>query len=120
MNIWNWLFDSIEQHRERGDDSRLEWYRLYRHSAKLGDADPQAAFAALEEGRRRAHEAGDGWWTLFFEHWKLQNLLYKQRDFSRARDLAARVALEARKPVYQGLPQRVCFAGRSDLVVRGH
>ena len=82
-------------------------------------------FAALEEGRERAHAAGRRWWTLFFEHWKLQNLLNKQRDYNKARDLAARVAIEARKPAYAGLPQRVCL--QEDLIssfvgidARGH
>ena len=125
MNIWSWLYDSIEEHREKGDDSRLELYWLHRHAMKVDDDDPQAAFAALEEGRIRAHALGDGWWTLFFEHWKLQNLLNKQRDYTKALDLAARVALEARKPAYARLPQRVCL--QEDLIssfvgidARGH
>ena len=125
MNIWNWLYDSVEEHREKGDDSRLELYWLHRHAMKVDDDNPQAAFAALEEGRLRAHALGDGWWTLFFEHWKLQNLLHKQRDYNKARDLAARVAIEARKPAYAGLPQRICL--QEDLIssfvsidARGH
>ena len=125
MNIWNWLYDSVEEHREKGDDSRLELYWLHRHAMKVDDDNPEAAFAALEEGRMRAHALGDGWWTLFFEHWKLQNLLNKQRDYNKARDLAARVAVEARKPAYATLPQRVCL--QEDLIssfvgidARGH
>ena len=125
MNIWSWLYDSIDEHREKGDDSRLELYWLHRHAMKVDDDNPQAAFAALEEGRIRAHALGDGWWTLFFEHWKLQNLLNKQRDYNKARDLAARAAIEARKPAYARLPQRVCL--QEDLIcsfvgidARGH
>ena len=125
MNIWQWLYESIERHRAQGDDSRLEFYHLHRHAMKVDDENPEAAFAALEQGRARAHALGDGWWTLFFEHWKLQNLLNKQRDYGRARDLAARVAIEARKPAYAALPQRVCL--QEDLITsfvgidaRGH
>ena len=114
MDIWNWLYDSVNEHRERGDDSRLELFWQYRHAMKLDDKDPEAAFAALEDGRVRAQALGDGWWRLFFEHWKLQNLLHKQRDYAQARDLAARVALEARKPAYAALPQRVCL--QEDLI----
>ncbi len=125
MDIWNWLYESIETHREKGDDSRLELYWTFREAMDFDEQNPQAAFAALEEGRKRAAALGDGWWTLFFEHWKLQNLLSKQRNYGAARDLAARVALEARKPQYAALPQRVCL--QEDLIsafvgidARGH
>ena len=125
MDIWNWLYESVESHLDKGDESRLELYRLFRRGNDLREDDPEAAFSFLEQGRKQAAALKDGWWVLFLEHWKLQNLLHAQRDYGAARDLAMRCAVEARKPQFAALPQRVCL--QEDLIssvvhidARGH
>ena len=113
MNIWDWVYDSVA-----GDDSasraRRELYSAHRRASRLCDDDPRGAIAILEGAIARARQLDEPWWELFLEHWRLQFLLTRARDPRAALPIAARCALEARKPLYATFPQRVCL--HEDLI----
>jgi hypothetical protein len=68
----------------------------------------------LAEGRALAEQLREPWWVLFFDHWRLQALLHFKYDYRDVMDLAVQATLEARKPQYAQLPQRVCL--HEDLI----
>src|SRR5262245_19209774 len=81
--------------------------------------------AVLDEGRARAQQLGEPWWVLFFEHWKLETLIYYKDDYRHVLDLAVKATLELRKPAFEHYPLRFgiyCNLVASYLCVdpRGH
>ena len=113
MNIWDWVFDSVA-----GDDAathaRRELFVERQRASRLCDVDPRGAIQILEAAIGRARQLNEPWWEMFLEHWRLQFLLTRARDPKAALPIAARCALEVRKPLYASFPQRVCL--HEDLI----
>lgn len=114
MSVWDWVGEFAEAARAEDDDDRLRLYDLQQQAFQHGKSDPAAMLASLEEGRALAQRLGEAWWVLLFDHWRLQCYRHYLLDYKPAGDLAVRATLEARKPQYEGLPQRVCL--HDDLV----
>lgn len=113
MDIWNWVYASTFG---AGADARTRrgFLREFERAANLSEGDPRGAVALIEGTIARAKSAGEPWWELFLEHWRLQFLLIKARDPAAALPVAARCTLEVRKPLYDAFPQRVCL--HEDLI----
>jgi hypothetical protein len=109
MSVWDWVHAYEAEAEARGDHERAGLIVVYRNAMDDKETDPDQAAARLLEGRAMAERLGERWWTLFFDHWRLQILLHFKGDYGAAIDLAVRAALEARKPAYAELPQRVCL-----------
>lgn len=114
MSEWTWVYDFRRRARETGDAARIKLYDLYSEANSFKHSDPDHAIALLDEGRALARTLGEPWWDLFFQHWHLQFAIYYKGDYVRARDLAVRAVVEARRPVYTQLPQRICL--HEDLI----
>lgn len=108
-DLWTWVWQSLYE-----DESRREWYGEWRRAMALDESDPTGAVTMLDATIARADRAQDGWWKLFLEHWKLQILLNKARDFGAALDCAARATVEVRQSRFDAFPQRICL--HEDLI----
>jgi hypothetical protein len=114
MSVWNWVLEFANQARDQGDEDRLQLLALLHEAGDARETEPDLALAHCIEGRALAERLGEPWWVLLFEHWRLQVLLHFKSDYSAILDLAVQSALEARKPIYARLPQRVCL--HEDLI----
>src|SRR5437763_4105570 len=114
MSVWDWVSEFADDARAADDEERLRLYEFQQRAFQHGKANPELMLAALEEGRALAQRLGESWWVLLFDHWRLQCYRHYLLDYNRAAELAVRATLEARKPQYEGLPQRVCL--HDDLV----
>ncbi|HEX8465948.1 MAG TPA: hypothetical protein VF627_15145 [Abditibacterium sp.] len=112
-DLWEWVWEAVHE-----DETRREWFFEWRRAMSLDESDPAGAVALLDATIARAERAGDSRWKLFLEHWKLQILLNKARDFGAALDCAARAAVEVRQPRFAAFPQRVCL--HEDLISAYH
>lgn len=107
MSIWDWIREYHDDALRRGDDRRVRLTEFHHRAYACRETDPTRALAIYEEGRSLALALDEPCWVLFFDHWRLTMLVWFQRDYSRALDLAVRNTLEARKPVYEPLNLRV-------------
>jgi hypothetical protein len=114
MSLSEWLLQFDEQAYDAGDVQRQKLLQISREAGPYLRSDPARALALYERGRRLAESLNEPWWVMYFTHWKLQVLLYYLADYQQAQRLAVEATLEARKPTYTGLPQRVCL--HDDLV----
>jgi hypothetical protein len=112
MSVSTWLLDYDARHE--GDPQRQRLLDTVREAGPYLRSDPAQALALYERGRRLAESLREPWWVMYFTHWKLQVLLNTRPDFAEAQRLAVQATLEVRKPIYEGLPQRVCL--HDDLV----
>jgi hypothetical protein len=87
---------------------------LFDNAWQFKKTDPDVTLGLLAEGKALAQQLGEPWWVLFFDHWRLQALLHHKYDYRQVVDLAVQATLEARKPQYAELPQRVCL--HEDLI----
>jgi hypothetical protein len=115
MSVWDWVYEFQQQALDNDDDQRAELLYLFTQASELTETNPDQALAILAQGRALAEQLREPWWVLFFDHWRLQVLLFFKRDYGAARDLAVRAAVEARKPAYRHLPQRLCV--HEDLIM---
>ncbi len=113
-SVWDWVYDFQDKSYESGDTQRLRLWELFSASPWPLESDPDRALALFEEGRALARQLGESWWVMFFEHWRLQVLLHFKGDYHAALQSAVPVAVEARKPRYAQLPQRLCI--HEDLI----
>jgi hypothetical protein len=114
MSVSEWLLQFDEQAYDAGDVQRQKLLQTSREAGPYLRSDPARALALYEQGRRLAESLNEPWWVMYFTHWKLQVLLYYLADYQHAQRFAVEATLEARKPAYTGLPQRVCL--HDDLV----
>jgi hypothetical protein len=106
MTIWDWMRDFDEQARASGDAERMRLCRLHSEAYGHRQTDPDRMLLLLEEGRRLAGRLREPWWALFFEHWKVETLIYYKDDYREVIDLAVRATLELRKPGFENFPLR--------------
>ncbi len=115
MSIWDW----VEEYRWRamfeGNDEQLAMSELASLEALVVmDADPDQMLSMLEQAQAMARQLNEPWWELFCEHWKLQALLFRKRDYRAALPAAVKATVETRKPAYAHFPQRICL--HEDLI----
>jgi hypothetical protein len=114
MSVWDWVIEFNERAEADGDGDRMRLLQTYENASKFAKTDPDVMLGLLAEGRALAQQLGEPWWVLFFDHWRLQALLHFKYDYRDVMDLAVQATLEARKPPYAELPQRVCL--HEDLI----
>jgi hypothetical protein len=114
MSLWDWVHDFVEEARRAGDPARARLLDYFWASREYKETDTDRALDILLTGRREAQRLGEARWVLFYDHWRLQMLLWQKKDFAEALDLAVASALEARKPAFADLPQRICL--QEDLI----
>lgn len=114
MELWEWINDFAEQAYENRDRERFALVGLCQEALPLIQTDPEAALSLMMQGSDLAAGLGEEWWTLFFDHWRLQALLFHMRDFTTALPLAIASVAEVCKPQYAEFPQRICL--HEDLI----
>src|SRR3954469_10256323 len=107
MSVWDWVSEFADDARAADDEERLRLYDFQQRAFQHGKANPELMLAALEEGRALAQRLGGAWGGVVFDHWRLQFSRHYLLDYTRAAERAVRATREARKPQYEGLPQRV-------------
>ncbi|GAB4197984.1 MAG: hypothetical protein OHK0022_16690 [Roseiflexaceae bacterium] len=108
-DLHTWI---LEFHREAAfsEDPRQKRIAVLLHRFWLyGGKDYDSDLADLAEVRDLAEQIGEGRVALFADHWRAQWLLHRKRDYLAARDVVVPAIVEARKPEYRQLPQRVCL-----------
>ncbi len=106
MTIWEWIQGFEEEAEAKGDAERARLARLHHEAYAFRQSDPDRMLELLDEGRALAARLGEPWWVRFFEHWKLETLIYYKDDYRDVIDLGVRLTLELRKPAYDGFPLR--------------
>ena len=106
MTIWEWIHEFEMLARANGDSERVRLAVLHGEAYGYRQNDPDRMLAMLEEGRRLAVRLREPWWVLFYDHWKLETLIYYKDDYREVIDLAVRLTLELRKPQYDQFPLR--------------
>lgn len=114
MSVWDWVRDFRHNAEARGDAERLRMLSLYDNAIDCHKTDPHKGLEWLAQARATAERLGERWWVLHLDHWRLQYLLHDLLEARAALELAVRATLEARKPEYAALPQRVCL--HEDLI----
>jgi hypothetical protein len=72
------------------------------------ETEPAERLRILRDARDLALQLNEYWLSLYLEHRRLQVLLYETGDYRAGLDEVMRVAVEARKPIYDRHPQRMC------------
>jgi hypothetical protein len=106
MNVWDWVHEFECAARLRGDGKRLRLSQLHREAYQHRHSDPDRMLALFDEGRRLAAALGESWWVLFFDHWRVETLIYYKDDYRQLLDWAVACTLELRKPANEGHPLR--------------
>jgi hypothetical protein len=114
MSVWDWINEFDNAARANGDRERLRLRQLFDNASRFDKSDPDVMLGLLAEGKALAQQLDEPWWVLFFDHWRLQALLHFKFDYRDVMDVAVQATLEARKPQYAELPQRVCL--HEDLI----
>lgn len=114
MNVWDWIREFEWQARSRGDDRRARLTHYHPEAFQYRHTEPDRMLALLEEGRRLGRSLGEPWWVLFFDHWRVETLIYYKEDYTSLLDLAVQATLELRKPPLEQHPLR--FAIYCNLV----
>ena len=109
MSVWDWISEFESKAYASNDPERQQLVEYYYIAQEFHDYDHDRALALLQQGREFARRLGEPWWVLFYEHWRIQVLLFHKRDYTAALDAAVRAAVEVRKPIYAHLPQRICL-----------
>jgi hypothetical protein len=107
MNSWQWIWESQDEAQRSGDRERMRLTQIYLDAHALSYDLPDEKLALFESGRELANQLGEPWWSMFYEHWSIETLLYGKQQPLAALDRVVRAVLEVRKPVYDGFPQRV-------------
>ena len=105
-SAWNWIRDFYQNAERDGDEKRLQLLDYHQRGFEVGHERPDERLAIYDAGRALAARLGEPWWEMFFEHWKIETLLFSKQDARGALDLAARAVLEVAKPNYANLPER--------------
>lgn len=79
-------------------------FRAAQHVAYL---DPQRALPQMMSARNAAQKADDKQAVLYMNHWLVQVMIFSAEDLTSALDLAIETAIEARKPLYADMRERL-------------
>ncbi len=108
MSVWSWLYEYAQNAYLNNDYDRLALAEDYRDALNLMETEPDAAISQFQSLRALAEQLNEPWWMVFYDHWTLQALLFVKRDYTGALKLALKTTVEARQPLYDKLPQRIC------------
>ncbi|MEP7289400.1 MAG: hypothetical protein ABI947_26930 [Chloroflexota bacterium] len=100
----DWLEDYYRRAKLAGDRDRQQLCQIFFQAIYLYTTDPDQALAILQQGRGLAAELHEAWWILFYDYQRCDVLLYHKGDQATALDLAVRLAVEVRKPIYTNCP----------------
>src|SRR5215472_783316 len=114
MSVWDWIIAFRDEAQANGDRDRLRLQQIFDNASRFTKTDPDVMLGLLAEGKALAQQLDEPWWVLFFDHWRLQALLHFKYDYRDVMDLAVTATLEARKPQFSTLPQRICL--HEDLI----
>jgi hypothetical protein len=114
MSVWDWVFDYRDEAMANGDDERVQLSEYNLRAHPYTESSPETALGIYEEGRQHAVRLAEPHWVLFYDHWRLQTYLHFLQDYRPVLDIAVQATLEARKPMYQRFPQRICL--HEDLI----
>ena len=91
---------------QHGDSQRMQLAILWERSVALSYERPDEKLSILDEAGALARRLNEPYWDLFFDHWKIEVLLYEKHQPAAALKLAARAAFEVRKPIYDAFAYR--------------
>ncbi len=91
---------------QNGDAQRQQLAILWERSVELSYERPDQKLAILDQAGALARRLNEPYWELFFDHWKIEVLLYEKHQPAAALKLAARAAFEVRKPIYDAFAYR--------------
>ena len=91
---------------QNGDFERQQLAILWESSVELSYERPDEKLAILDQAGALARRLNEPYWDLFFDHWKIEVLLYEKHQPAAALKLAARAAFEVRKPLYDAFAYR--------------
>src|SRR5262249_43865333 len=106
MTVWAWVDEFEARARACGDAGRLRLASIHPEAYSFRQSDPDRMLGLLEQGRRLARALDEPWWVLFFEHWKLETLIYYKDDYRQVLDQAVRLVLGLRRPALAHHPLR--------------
>lgn len=101
-----WMRDFHFLAEQNGDFERQQLAILWERSVELSYERPDQKLAILEQASALARKLNEPYWELFFDHWKIEALLYEKHQPAAALKLAARAAFEVRKPIYDAFAYR--------------
>lgn len=105
-SFWQWMRDFHFRAVQNGDFERMQLAILWERSVELSYERPDQKLAILEQASALARRLNEPYWDLFFDHWKIEILLYEKHQPAAALKLAARAAFEVRKPLYDAFSYR--------------
>lgn len=105
-SAWNWIREFYQAAKRDGDAERLRLLDFHSRGFEVGHERPDERLAIYDAGRAHAARLNEPWWEMFFEHWKIETLLFSKQDARGALELAARAVVEVAKPQYANLPER--------------
>lgn len=114
MSLWAWIEEFSAQAFAERDVERLRLVNLCWETLPLTATQPARALEALAQGRELAERLGERRWKLFFQHWTLQTLIFRTRDFVQALPLAEKAVAEVQDTQFADFPQRICL--HDDLI----
>ena len=106
MTIWDWIRDYEMQALGDGDADGVRLCLLHGEAYSHRQTAPGRMMELLEQGRQLAQRRREPWWVAFFDHWQIETLIYYEDDYREVIGRAVRLALESRKPAYEGYPLR--------------
>ena len=105
-SFWQWMRDFHFRAVQNGDFERQQLAILWESSVELSYERPDQKLAILDQAGALARRLNEPYWDLFFDHWKIEVLLYEKHQPAQALKLAARAAFEVRKPLYDAFSYR--------------
>lgn len=105
IKIWDWFERPILHPRPGAQERELrELIMLYHNSRNMKEVDPEGYIATLIQAKERAEAIQEPWYALFFDFWCCSTLVFQVRDLNRAREMATKLVVESRKPIYKDCP----------------
>ena len=105
-SFWQWMRDFHWRAVQNGDADRMQLAILWERSVELSYERPDQKLAILDQASQLAARLQEPYWVMFFDHWKIESLLYEKHQPAAALKLAVRAAFEVRKPIYDAFAYR--------------
>lgn len=99
VDLWEWFNGYY-----RYPDERQRLPQCFSEARKYMEKAPQQALSLLDQGRLLADKLAEPFWVLFFEYWQCEMHTFYIEDLNAGMDLAVRMTVEARKPLYKQCP----------------
>ena len=106
---WRWVLEFAERMAQLGDQRRRRLAFMAQQALDARETDPPEALRLYNEGRAEAERLRERWWVLFFDWLRLQIIIGEMDDYATGREIVVWAVDEARKPLYNRFPQRICL-----------